>query len=64
MTDSNQIPDDPAAEALRTHLERRPKEGSARGWRSVFGKARREEVESIDALIDEEFKSVKSDEER
>jgi hypothetical protein len=49
-------------EALQEHLERQTGSGSPqRGWRSVFGQARREEVESIGAVIAEEFERVNPD---
>jgi hypothetical protein len=51
------------AEALQAHLEQQPAGSSAsRGWRSVFGKARREEVEPVDALVAAEFERVNPDE--
>ena len=50
-------------EALQEHLERQTASGSRqRGWRSVFGQARREEVESVDAVVAEEFGQVDPDE--
>jgi ParD-like antitoxin of type II ParDE toxin-antitoxin system len=50
-------------EALQSHLERQtPGASSRRGWQSVFGQARREEVESIDAVIAEELERVDPDE--
>jgi len=50
-------------EALQAHLERQTAGASAqRGWQSVFGQARQEEVEPVDALIDKEFESVEPDE--
>jgi len=46
-------------EALQAHLERQTIGVLPRlGWRSVFGQARREEVEPIDALIDKEIESI------
>ncbi len=42
--------------ALRAYLE--PADSASSGWRSVFGKARSEEVEGIDAIIAEEFGHV------
>lgn len=52
------------AEALQAHLERQEETGdpSLRGWRSVFGKARREDVEAVDAVIAEELERVDPDE--
>jgi hypothetical protein len=35
---------------------------SSQGWRSVFGQARREEVESVDAMIAQEFEHIDPDE--
>jgi hypothetical protein len=50
-------------EALQEHLERQTTSGSSqRGWRSVFGQARREEVESVDAAIAEELERIDPDE--
>jgi hypothetical protein len=47
----------------RAHLERQTGSGSAqRGWRSVFGQARREEVESVDTVVAEELERVNPDE--
>ena len=48
-------------EALKTHLERSGASGQ-RGWRSVFGKARREEVETVDNIIIAEFERIDPDE--
>jgi hypothetical protein len=48
-------------EALQTHLERQTAEGSVRGWRSVFGKATREQVDPVDAIIAEEFEQIEPD---
>jgi hypothetical protein len=49
-------------EALQTHLERQTSGASARqGWRSVFGQARREQVEPVEAVIAEEFEQVDLD---
>jgi hypothetical protein len=50
-------------EALRAHLELQTNEAPVPGWKSVFGKARREEVETIDRLIDEELEWIKPDKE-
>lgn len=33
-------------------------DSARRGWRSVFGKAKREEVEAVDAVISEEFETI------
>ena len=50
-------------EALQEHLERQTAPGSSqRGWRSVFGQARREEVEPVDAVIAEELERIDPDE--
>jgi hypothetical protein len=39
-------------EALQAYLElQTPGASSPRGWRSVFGQARREEVKEVDAII-------------
>jgi hypothetical protein len=46
-------------EALRAHVERRAGGVPTRqGWRSVFGQAQREEVESVDKTVAEEFKHI------
>lgn len=50
---------DLVAAALRAYLE--PADSASTGWRSVFGKARPEEVEGIDATIAEEFGRVDLD---
>ena len=44
------------AAALRAYLE--PADSTSAGWRSVFGKARPEEVEGIDEILAEEFGRV------
>ena len=50
-------------EAIHTHLERQATEASAQqGWRSVFGQARQEDVEAVDAVIAEEFERINPDE--
>ena len=50
-------------DALKGHLERHAPGGSAqRGWRAVFGKARREDVEAVDAITAAEFESIDLDE--
>lgn len=50
-------------EALQSHLERQtPGSSKRQGWRSVFGQARREQVEPVDAVIAEEFEHVDPDE--
>lgn len=49
-------------EALQAHLERPAGGAPPRGWRSVFGQARREEVEPVDAVVAAEFESVDPDE--
>jgi hypothetical protein len=49
-------------DALQAHLERQPSGASTRqGWRSVFGQARREELEPVDAVIAEAFEQVDLD---
>jgi hypothetical protein len=48
-------------DALHAHLERQTAEGSVRGWRSVFGKATREQVDPVDAIIAEEFEQIEPD---
>lgn len=49
-------------EALQAHLERQTAGDSPRGWRSVFGQARREDVERVDSIVAEEFEQVEPDE--
>jgi hypothetical protein len=49
-------------EALQARLEQTSTASPPRGWRSVFGQARREEVESVDARIAEEFERIDPDE--
>jgi len=50
-------------EALQEHLERQAPSGTAqRGWRSVFGQARREEVEPVDAVVAKELEHIDPDE--
>ena len=44
------------AAALRAFLE--TADSASSGWRSVFGKARPEDVEGIDAILAEEFGRV------
>jgi predicted transcriptional regulator len=52
-------------EALRAHLERQTASGSSqRGWRSVFGQARREEVEEVDVVVTEELERIDPNERR
>jgi len=47
-------------EALKVYLERQvPGQG---GWRSVFGKARQEDVEAIDAITTTELERIDPDE--
>jgi nitroimidazol reductase NimA-like FMN-containing flavoprotein (pyridoxamine 5'-phosphate oxidase superfamily) len=53
---------DLVTEALQEHLERKTAGSSTRGWQSVFGQARREEVESVDAVIAEELERIEPDE--
>jgi hypothetical protein len=46
-------------EALQAHLERQPGGvRSPRGWQSVFGKASREDVESIDRIVADEIERI------
>lgn len=46
-------------DALRDRLEVQAGRASEmKGWRSVFGSARREEVAAVDAVIAEEFEQV------
>jgi hypothetical protein len=48
--------------ALRAHLEGQAGEASRQhGWRSVFGRARSEEVHEIDRIVAEELERVDSD---
>ena len=49
-------------EAIQEHLERQMPGSSRRGWQSVFGQARPEEVESVDAVVAEELERVNPDE--
>jgi hypothetical protein len=51
-------------EALQAHLDRGMTRAASTqaGWRSVFGKARREDVEAVDAVIAEEFERIDPDE--
>lgn len=46
--------------AIRLHLGRQPGAAvsSHRGWRSVFGKARQEQIEAIDAVVAEELERI------
>lgn len=48
-------------EALQAHLEQ-TSASSPRGWQSVFGQARREEVEAVDAIVAEELERINPDE--
>jgi hypothetical protein len=48
--------------ALRAHVEGQPAEDlSRRGWRSVFGRARREEVEEVDRIVAGELERIEPD---
>jgi hypothetical protein len=48
--------------ALRAHVETRTsEEPRERGWRSVFGQARPEEVEEIDRIVAEELERIDHD---
>jgi hypothetical protein len=49
-------------EALKVHLEHASGASGQRGWRSVFGKARREDVEAVDAITRPEFERIDPDE--
>lgn len=51
-------------EALQEHLERQASgiSSAERGWRAVFGRARREDVEPVDARIAAELERVDLDE--
>lgn len=50
-------------EALRNHLERQtPGTDSPSGWRSVFGKARPEEVEEVTAIVAEDLERIDPEE--
>ena len=50
-------------EALQRHLGRQATGASQpQGWRSVFGKARREDVEAVDAITTAEFERIDPDE--
>lgn len=45
--------------ALTEHLERIPGERSgSRGWRLIFGLARREEVDSVDRVVSRDLETV------
>lgn len=51
------------ADALKNHLERSASGGSAqRGWRAVFGKARQEDVDAVDAVVAAELEHIDPDE--
>lgn len=48
--------------ALQAYLDRRPPEAPVqRGWRSVFGKARRKAVEQVDAVVSAELERIEPD---
>jgi len=49
-------------EALQAHLERGADKAAPGGWRSVFGQARREEVDPVDAVVAAELEKVDPDE--
>jgi hypothetical protein len=50
-------------EALQKHLGAQTAgDLSQRGWRSVFGQARQEEVATVDAVVAEEFERIEPDE--
>ncbi len=47
------------AEALKAHLERRSlATPSQPGWRNVFGKASREAVEAVDAIVARDLETI------
>jgi hypothetical protein len=48
--------------ALRQSLERQTGVAQTGGWRRVFGQARREEVETVDAVIAEAFERIHPEE--
>lgn len=48
--------------AIQAHLERQSRGSERRGWQSVFGQARREEVESVDAVVAEDLERIEPDE--
>ncbi len=49
-------------ESLRVRLaETRSNEPAVSGWRRVFGKAKRDEVAEVDAVVAEEFEAVDPD---
>jgi hypothetical protein len=49
-------------EALQAQLELHATGVSSRGWRSVFGKARPEDVEPVDAAVARELEDIDLDE--
>jgi Antitoxin ParD len=50
-------------EALQKHLGNQTAGASSqRGWRSVFGQAQQEEVETVDAVVAEELERIEPDE--
>lgn len=52
-------------EALRDHLEKQAPQDSAQpGWRKVFGKAQREEVETVDAVVRQDLERIDPDDRR
>jgi hypothetical protein len=52
---------DLVAAALQMFLERQPV-SAPQGWRSVFGQARREETDSVDAVVAAELETVNPEE--
>lgn len=45
--------------AIRAHLEQQePKVSQTRGWRSVFGRAKPEDVAEVDRLTEREFERI------
>lgn len=47
------------AEALRGHMEQQgPQSESVAGWRSVFGKARPEQVAEISRIVEQDLERV------
>jgi hypothetical protein len=50
--------DDLVSAALLQYVERQTGETPTGGWRRVFGQARREEVETVDAVVAEELERI------
>ena len=49
-------------DALQSHLARGADQAAPAGWRSVFGKASREEIDHVDAVVAAELEKVDPDE--